>query len=159
MNRIQLVLLLVEPQEAAFSVQQARPFTQQLAALSVAFWQQAGAFMPLCCEAEQQAEFSVQHFIPSWQQAGFESAVQQSLLGLQHAAFVEQQSFACSVAPMTFDSIKPKPSSEPTKSFANIVILLQIKRINKKITLHNVCEAIRPIGLTNVQNRTAARSD
>jgi hypothetical protein len=115
-----LVLLPFESQQADLSVQQARLFSQQFAALAVVFWQQAGAFMPLCCEAEQQADFSVQHFMSFWQQAGFESAVQQPLLGLQQAAFVEQQSVACDPAPRTLESSNPNPSIEPKSNFVTI---------------------------------------
>ncbi len=73
MTLIQLVL--VESQQAAFSVQHARFFSQQFAALAVVFWQHPEPVVSTCCEVAQQADFSAQHFMPFSQQPDLESAV------------------------------------------------------------------------------------
>jgi hypothetical protein len=101
-------------------VQQAKPFSQQFAVLAVIMGQIVARWVLFGCEAEQQAAFSAQHLLSLWQQPALESAVQQALAGLQQVAFAEQQFFACSVAPMSLDSIKPKLSIEPRINFVTI---------------------------------------
>jgi hypothetical protein len=115
-----LVLLLLGSQHADFSEQQAKPFSQQFAVFADIMGQLVASWVLVGCEAEQQADFSALHLLSFWQQPAFESAVQQAPAGLQQAAFAEQQSFDCSVAPMTLDNIKPKPSIEPSSSFVII---------------------------------------
>ena len=78
---ILIQLVLVESQQAAFSVQQARLFSQQFAALAVVFWQHPEPAVTFCSDAAQQADFSAQHFRSFSQQPDLESAVQQALLG------------------------------------------------------------------------------